>query len=123
MCIRDSQDTARRDTRASQVKAAKIQYDQNQITILQMQLTLAQQQITFANQPHSPNPAVAACQLAIEQLTIEKGQLGIEQTKANQAGNQARANMYGQQMAAKQTQIQIKQQEMKVIDAQSKITR
>ena len=117
------QDTARRDTRAAQAKTARIQYDQNQITILTMQLSLAQQELSFQNQPKSPIQAVAACQYAIEELTIQKGQLGIEQAKANQAGQQARANFYAQQIAKKQQDIQIKQQEMKVLEIQSAVKR
>jgi hypothetical protein len=111
-------DKARNDLRSAQYKDITIKKYQNSIEILQMELALRQQQVNFEKQPRSPNPGVASFQLAIQQMTVEKGRLAILQTKAKQMGNTASANTYGQQIAAKQQQIQIKQQEMKVFQLQ-----
>lgn len=113
-------DRTRRDERAAQSKDIQIKRLQNTLAIRQLELAMYQQQLSFEKQARSPDPAVAAVQVAIQQLTLDKARNVIKQTQFTQLGNTKDAGYYAQLAAAAQAKIQIKQQELRVLQLKQK---
>jgi hypothetical protein len=93
---------------------------QNLIALKQQEIAMYQQQETFTKQPLSTNPAIATAQNAMRQYTLEKAQLGLRQTIANQAGNQPQADLLNQQISTLQLRITAKQQEIRLLEMKAK---
>ena len=118
--LMQAQMRANRNEAGAKAKDAEIQRYQNQVTLKQQEVTMYQQQDTLSKQPLSTNPAVAAAQEQMRLWTFEKAQLGLRQTKANQANDKKQADAISQQINALQLRIAAKQQEIRLLDMKAK---
>lgn len=118
--LRQAEYRTTRNEAAAKMLDAEIKRYQNQATLKQQEMSMYQQMDTIAKQPLSPNPAVAAAQGQMRQWMIEKVQLGVRQTAANQTGNAAQAAQIGQQMNTLQLRITAKQQEIRLLEMKAK---
>lgn len=118
--IRQAEYRISRNEAAAKSLDAEMKRYQSTATLKQQEMTMYQQMDSIAKQPLSPNPAVAQAQGQMRQWMIEKAQLGLRQTQANQTGNAAQAAQIGQQMNTLQLRITAKTQEIRLLEMKAK---